>query len=193
MIIIIDAYNVLKQVSRTTFVEKKERTAFLKKLADYAHQKHHTIIVVFDAGEYDRTTQRNYQGITVMYSGAHASADDVIKKLFMNYPPTTIVLVSSDRELCAYAGNFGIVSIDSHEFYRLLDQKDTAPRVTVVKSLNVPKKRAGHISSPATDTLMQEASSVIMYKDEQEAPIKKSVGKVLSKKEKKMLTVVKKL
>src|SRR5690349_11587596 len=78
MILIIDGYNVLKQVYGKQ-IDEKLRTHFIKKLQQYASKKGHHLIVIFDGYFHDDASYTKSKRLEVIYSGLNLSADDVIK------------------------------------------------------------------------------------------------------------------
>lgn len=196
MLLIIDAYNVLKQATSSKFIEEEQKTAFIKKLEKYAAQKNNKIIVVFDGGESYGPETIKIGAISVMYAGYGASADDLIKKLFMQKTinPLQVILVSSDRELCAFAYNFKIYSIDSHEFYSLLTDALAQKKQIAYKMHGALIKAHGYESTDEIDALMKEASSIALYKYEViDSDSRKSASNTLSKHQKKAKRLIKKL
>ena len=110
MHIIIDGYNVLKQMLTGDQIGLQQRRAFSNMLGKYAGKKNHAITLVFDGGPHTWTSQEKDHGITVVYAGTKLSADDVIKKM-LSSKKYGVLLVSSDNELKAYAAQLGIASI----------------------------------------------------------------------------------
>jgi len=101
MILLIDAYNVLKQIVASDQATAQEKTAFIATINRYARLKNVSIELVFDGGPYglpDRVTVKN---IVISHSGAQESADDVIKSLIRAYKGRDLLLVSTDHELGA--------------------------------------------------------------------------------------------
>jgi predicted RNA-binding protein with PIN domain len=195
MIILIDGYNVLKQRGNSLTITQSQRGAFARQLAQYARQKKHTIITVFDGGPYERPAYFTREGVTFIYSGLHENADGVIQSLITHYPASSLVIVSSDREIRKYAAQHNVQSIDALEFDNFLRNVIVqGPVVRVIKSKEKPQKVKGYESEPELDKLMEQASSIIMYKDEDTASSDFDQHKQkLSKKEKKKLKVIKKL
>ena len=78
MLLLIDAYNVLKRVTPSVIVDERERSRFVEQLGRYAKKKQHKIVLVFDGGFSGRATQERLFGIYVVYSGFEQTADDYI-------------------------------------------------------------------------------------------------------------------
>lgn len=196
MLIIIDAYNVLKQISSAQFIEEGQRNAFIKKLEKYAYAKDNRVVLVFDGGDYYRPTTYKYGQLSVIYAGQQDSADDVIKQFFMrgDINPSQTILVSSDRDLCLFVGNFRVHSIDSYEFYKMLDYEPEQKVLVMQKASGKIKKLEGIQTSAELDQLMEEASRSLMYKTEDDyAQDRKSSAQQATKQEKKIKRLVKKL
>ena len=80
MQIIIDGYNLIKQLFNVSKVSEKKRDSYIQQLISRAKAKSHTLVIVFDGGSYGFPTQEYLNGNLIIYSGYKESADDVIKK-----------------------------------------------------------------------------------------------------------------
>lgn len=174
MVIVVDAYNVLKKERGSQYITSRERTLFIEKLNEYARIKKHTVIVVFDGGDFHWPARIKEGLVSVIYSGDRYTADEVIKTLASSLPGDSL-LVSSDRALCNYALNYKIHSLDPEEFNEhwlaaILGKK--AER-TVTRSVGMPIKYIHEeeleeeidTGSSAIDDLMQKAAQVVWVKD----------------------------
>lgn len=188
MIILIDAYNVLKYIYSGEFISEVTRQNFLKMLNNYARMKHHHLIAVFDGGATEYPLKEKSGLVEIIYSGNKYSADDILKKLINEFLGHEVMLVSSDRTLGVYANKYTIPALDSDEFYKLLIQK---PDMSEQKSGQI-MKRKGHKSSGEVDALMHQLAKLI-DKDEEISEKRMPSSHTLSKKEKKLLKIVKKL
>lgn len=195
MIILLDAYNILKRDQPTRDISEGQRRTFIDRVANYARLREHTVFIVFDGGTGRFPSKSYVNPVTVIYSGTEQSADDVLKRLCVEYAHKQTMLVSSDRQLCHCAQAQGVVCLDAEVWESVL----TGARDVVQAALPVKPgeahKRAGHESSAELDALMQRASEQMMVKDEEggfagrRAPAKQT----LSKEEKKIQKLVKKL
>jgi len=166
MIIIIDAYNLLRTVPPYhKTISDKERRSFLIELATYAQRKNHKMVVVFDGGSYSWPFKENIsKRMCVVYSGANESADDYIKQYCKEHTSQDLLLVSSDRELNGYAERLRIASIDSYDFYQMVSQE----LQTTSKSSKTTNSDliVLHESAQEIDDLMRQASENIQLKSE---------------------------
>lgn len=190
MIIIIDAYNLLKTVLHTQFIQDAQRTKFLQLFEKYAQRRtSNKVILVFDGGQDPYEIEENYKYLTLFYSGFMQSADDIIKKKLTTYKAFDVLLVTSDRELRNYAKQYQIESLGSMEFYRILqevmkvqDQKELVIAQTIHKTSQDDNKNL--------DALMEYGSRYLITK-EQDKDIKLSLRYTDeqngSKKDKKLL------
>ncbi len=190
MILLIDAYNILKQISSSLFVTEQERISFIKKLEQYAQRKNHQIVVVFDGIQPDSSTRSTI--VTIIYSG-HKSADDIIKKLVTQFEPDNSLLISSDRAVCSFANNYDIACLDSIEFYKILLsynlQHHNSTKSTCIQKIS-------NDSSQEIDELMHKASTTILYKETdytQNHSVRGKKQDILSKKEKRLQALLQKL
>lgn len=173
MIIIVDAYNLLRSVppyKKTT--TDQERAQFIAQLGAYGRRKGHKMVIVFDGGPHEWPFKESGKTVTVVYSGIHESADDYIKEYVEAHKAKDLLLVSSDSELNHWAARHNIPSIDSAGFHLLVAQelrmKNVENVVTVVDS--VVKL---HSDQSALDRLMMEASKSVPIKSEDLAPVGK--------------------
>jgi YacP-like NYN domain len=195
MIIIIDAYNVLKQVIPKQEISDKERNHFIAQMGRYAKIKQHKIIVVFDGGPYEWVHREKMNGTIVIYSGVHESADDVIKHYLEDHQAKDLLLVSTDREINAVASRLDIPSIDAKDFYILVKHAlHKEPEEIVELSgdvVKITKEEQADI-----DALMHAASEFVPVKKEDvvmEVRFRLSSAYTEGKKNKKLLRVLKKL
>ncbi len=189
MHIIIDGYNVLKQVIEAVHVSERQRRAFIALLGRYAARKKHNLLVVFDAGPTTLTSQEKDHGITVIYSGTKQNADEVIKQM-LRTRPHGILLVSSDNELKRAATQTGAQSINAPDFYALVKQ-ELAPKNT--QSHTDILIKTSETAESWVDELLR-ADRQTMYKQEDEGDHqRRSPAQKLSKKERALAHKVKKL
>jgi predicted RNA-binding protein with PIN domain len=80
MIIVIDGYNVLKQLSLGRHISEQERRQFVHMLSSYRNRKKHSIMLFFDGGPSTWPSKEVIAKVTVIYSGAKKTADAVIMK-----------------------------------------------------------------------------------------------------------------
>jgi len=195
MIIVIDGYNVLKQVFHEKQISERDRDFFIKQLKKYTKKKGHKIILVFDGGPYDWVSKERDNGVYIVYAGVNSTADDVIKRYLEEHQNLDILLISSDRDINRFAQRLDIEYIDSIDFYAILQKsvkKTVMPKsITQAKAVKISKEE-----NEALDRLMQEASVVVNYKAEDFVNVhelSKSKSEARSKKEKKKLKQLKKL
>lgn len=189
MHIIIDGYNVLKQVIHQNAISESQRRGFINALGRYAHKKNHTITVVFDGGPTTWPSHEKDHGVIVTYVGTKQSADDYIKVYIAN-KRHGILIVSSDNEIKRAAAHQGLISIDGVEFYKM---------VTAALQSSVNKREQKQIIKTSAevnelvDQLMRQESGVLFKKEEDEAIERRSKGDKPSKKEREYLQKLKKL
>src|SRR3989304_7827762 len=193
MIIIIDGYNVLRHLLHPEFVSDHHKNTFIRQLNKYSKNKGHKIVLIFDGGPYEWPDKERVDGIYVIHSGYKESADDYIKQYLDEHKAQDILLVSTDRDLGAHASRLGIESIDSLDFYSILqgEKRNIQKMGKEKKVVKLTKK-----DRPELDELMLEASKNVPGKTEDVIPNKhkrKSLARKLSKKERKMEKKLKKL
>jgi len=195
MIILVDAYNVLKQVLGKKTVSDSERRCFIRKLGRYAKRREHKVYCIFDGGFYEWVSKEVMNGVVVIYSGMGHSADDYIKEYLRKNKLSDILLISSDRELRVFASRLDVESICSKEFYEIMKNR---------LSGNAGQEKYGQVraikltqnENEELDKLMQGASNVIQYKSQDFVNNSKKRARrsfTLSKQEKKIIKILKKL
>jgi predicted RNA-binding protein with PIN domain len=194
MNIIIDAYNLLKQLTNGTLGEH-ERRRFISSMQLYARKKQHAITIVFDGGSYQRPFLEDFDEVTVVYSGYELTADDYIKKLLPRLHPNNALIVSADRAICTAADDYNIASINPPDFMRFVHRAvDTSMHATIRSKEKAQPLNEDHAS---IDDLMEAASKVIIDKDQMiehdEKQYRHAPKKILSKTERKLETIIKKL
>ncbi len=123
MHLVIDGYNLLHAVPEFAEAEARGRgrEALLTALNLYRRKKRHRLTVVLDGGPQEGASRGGEQGIPLIFSGARASADDVIADLAAQKGPG-ITVITDDRELAGRCRSRGAAVIASWEFAgRLMD------------------------------------------------------------------------
>jgi predicted RNA-binding protein with PIN domain len=194
MVILIDAYNVLKQKIGADYINAEQQKQFVELLTEYARAKNHELIVVFDGGDYYWPYEHKKKKVTITFSGSRSTADDVIMQYLTSLDFQNAVLVTSDRELRAYASTVRVPSIASEDFNRLLLSKDDS--LMRISQNTQPLIKQSRDTNKELDNLMEKASRIIMHKNEDKQGAqgdKQNNGYTPSKKEKRLTKVIKKL
>lgn len=190
MKIVVDAYNVLHQVIKDRHINDQDRKWFINKLIAYGKKKKHTIIVVFDGGPFLFPTSYEKENIVIKYSGPKDSADDIILRYVKEYAGHSMMLVSSDRQLCQSAQFYNVEAIESIDFYELitpLEQKIDEPAAQ-----RAVKTSEG---SSALDELMMQ-TKVQKKIEDLESPLEQdrvAKSQTLSKSQRRRMHKIKKL
>jgi predicted RNA-binding protein with PIN domain len=193
MLIIVDAYNVIKQVISKKKITSIQRRSFLNLLLVYSKRKGHQIVAVFDGYCDDDSCLNTFGSIRIIYSGATQTADEYIKEYLEKCDPQNSLLVSSDNELNRVADLLGIPSIDAKHFYRFLQEKVIVQKNNLVKSTQQAIKTSAE-SNNALDCIMEEGSLYVSVKaDLQENKLRAKQTDVLGKKNRQLLIKLKKL
>ena len=196
MIILVDAYNLLKTVLHVTFITDAQRAEFLQLFAKYArHKPSNSVVLVFDGGQDLYEVQDLYQRVTIVYAGSLQSADDAIKKRLYSLRSQEVLLVTCDRDIRKYAAYHQIESLGSVEFYTLLQksmQQQSYQEVVIAQTIC----KTSDDDNEDLDRLMELASRRLVMKD-QDKQIKIMVKSTHSlgdtKKDKKLLRKIAKI
>lgn len=191
MLIIIDGYNLLKTITGTRRSSESKKRALVAELIAYSQKKEHQICVVFDGGFTNMPAHERQKNMDVVYAGYRQTADDYIKDYLDKHKQKELLLVSSDNELIGYAHNSDVVSIAAGSFAKIL-QNSVEKKVQSLKS---QAYKTTNTSNAVLDLIMQESSSDISYKDENDTGSVRDKGfaRTLKKHEKKLLRIIKKL
>lgn len=159
MILIIDGYNLIKQVETATFISTELRAQFMTRLERYAQAKVLNILLVFDGGERGRTAQTVLQ---VIYAGQRETADDVIRKLLRSFSRRSlqdqVLLITNDRELLQQANLCQITSLGAVLFYDFLLKFERQPAAVATALSAVSDWVVYSSNTPELDTLMVAGS-----------------------------------
>ena len=133
MIIVLDSYNILKQIFAPDQVHEAARRSFINKLIKYAHEKNHYMVIVFDGGPHKFPHKTVGKKIEVVYVGTLQTADDYIKTYIQEHQSKDLLLVTSDRELANFAGRYQVQVLQGDIFYGYLDSAHAKKQVVEQK------------------------------------------------------------
>lgn len=196
MIILIDAYNVLKTVLHVQFISDAQRKEFLKLFERYVQcRPSNQIILVFDGGQDMYEAEKKYDRITVCYAGALQIADDVIQKKLQTLREYDVLLVTCDRQLRNYAARLQIESLGSVEFYNMIKE---VVHQTFTKEVIIAQKicKTSLEENDDLDMLMELASRNLVVKDQDKfikVVMRKSDSMASGKKDKKLMKKIAKI
>lgn len=195
MIIVIDGYNLLKQLIKTNFATEKQRQWFITTMSHYAHMRKHMLVIVFDGGSDLRPTWTKKGQVSVVYSGVKTSADDYIKEYIQEYDQRELLIVSSDRAVTNFAFSYAVPSIDALVFFQLVQERlQSQVSIQHAKTQSPAYKTSSNDrSNPELDALMQSADTAAIYKEDSNAEMKIRSQKKDSKEEKQLFKVLKKI
>lgn len=119
--IIIDGYNLIGIYHKDL---EKQRNILIDSLIEYRKKKGHNMTVVFDGWKTGgaQENQSVIGGIRVIYSRLGEKADSVIKRIISTERPGWVV-VTSDRDIAAYAWSSGSVPISSEDFLNIINKE----------------------------------------------------------------------
>ncbi len=123
--IIVDGYNLIRNSAALEELDRQDiqlgREALMEMLAAYKKIKRHKITVVFDGTDAPLLSRSHdrVKGITVRFSRAGETADDLIKRMAAHDREKALI-VSSDREIVAAASACLAATIGTAEFEQKL-------------------------------------------------------------------------
>ncbi len=210
MIVIIDGYNLLKQVFyKIKGKLDKQREQLVMELGFYKSKKSpeiKEIVVVFDGGLLRHADRQTHNGIVVVFSGQRQSADDYILDFVERNKNKEILLVSKDNELKKRCSKFNVDAVDVFDFYdivknTILNEVESEFQRGAVDSIHKYERNGCQSeqlrgfsgkNSEALDILMSQGSLDIK-KDESEIKIVQHKKNKKSKLEKRIYKKIKKL
>lgn len=190
MILLIDGYNVIKQVYDEKQVAHEQRDAFVAKISGYLKKRGLIGVIAFDGGQAPYPYKSTSGAITVIFSGYKQTADDVIKKYLDEHKNEEILLVSSDHELRIYAHALGKETINAYEFYKRYVQQ---PAPAAPEHIKAPLVKIAHDAPSELDQLMEEATQQLSHKPDDGQTVRRPQAEKLSKKERKRERLLDKL
>lgn len=180
MIVLIDGYNLLKQLHGKDSHEN-HRSALVNLLGRYAQKRNHKLIIFFDGGNATIPYQEKQKGITVWFSGQHKTADDLIIEYVHTHKGKDMLVITLDRDLKHQCGLYA-PALEPLLFYGKIQDAFAAKVVT--KSVPTGIKKLTEETDPALDALMVASCYVpTVDKEEPIEVVNKKVDKQLSKKQ----------
>ena len=126
MIVLIDGYNLLKQIFPGVKGSlEKHRSLFIQQLAHYQAKKAKEIselVVVFDAGPSTHATREVKSGVVVVFSGTRSSADQWILEFVERKRGQEILVVTLDRALRKSCEQAGADTLSVYDFYTAMQR-----------------------------------------------------------------------
>lgn len=195
MMIIIDAYNFIKQALGKTLVSEREMVDWIHTFREYTRLRNNDVQLVFDAGPFTHRSQDIYGRLTVIYSGHKLSADEVIQELLLHYKGSDVLLVTSDREVRDFAKKLDVISVGSQDFYKIFHRTLQREAVYEQKVMHTLYKTSS-VESEELDRLMEQSSrylsDVSMPREEKEQ-IRIRNDKKVAKQDKKIVKKLEKI
>lgn len=211
MIVVIDGYNLLKQLyPNKKDILDRQKDLFVRHLALYRHKKAATItqlIVVFDAGPSTHATRTVKSEVVVMHSGTRSSADDWIIDYVGRNRGKEILVITLDRALRTTVTKLGGDWMSIFDFYTLMQSvlmDEVAASLPTITSDDIEKydpyeldldQAQRELPGTALDLLMEQASRQLEFKQDDLKPNvkRKSSAHTPSKTERRIATKIKKL
>ncbi|NBP02184.1 MAG: hypothetical protein EBU90_19065 [Proteobacteria bacterium] len=167
MIIVIDGYNLLKQIFDPNDISEKKRTAFVNLLGKYREKRGHKIVIIFDAGPCFGPLKEKQRGVQVLFSGQDYTADDLIIQFVQEHPTKEIMVVTADRKIKQAVKSQLVEIVEPLYFYAKI--KDALESDQTYKKNEYQIIKLTQDSNEEIDALMQEAASMkIFEKNKQE-------------------------
>lgn len=193
MILVIDGYNLLKQVLHSGIISGDERDHFVKQLQRYLNKKNHKAVLVFDGGSFERPAKEWIDAVCLVYAGLGVSADEHIREYIELNRGTDLLLVTSDREMQCHARHMTVESISSDDFYVIMLSALSRAKTKNKNSSTTELIKTTVDTDPMLDKLMQEMSGVVPHKRDDMIAHEAMCTHIKSKKKRKLIQQIKKL
>ncbi len=209
MIVIIDGYNLIKQVFHKIKGKLEgQRNQLIKELGYYKKKKTSSIdqiILVFDGGFTSHADRQIHNGVIVVFSGNKDSADDWIIKFTKKHKNEEMLLVTKDNKLRSSCKRYGADSVDVYDFYDIVQNtilEDIEKEFKLSNNIQIIKHDDNyvnddqlegfeHSNNEALDILMSQADLSDFKKDKKDTFKEKQ--EKMSKEDKRLYKKIKKL
>lgn len=156
MIVIIDGYNLIKQVYPKRD-DPKIKAFFINELGLYkkikgSDLKH--IILVFDGGGFIHATREIKNGIAIIHSGIKQTADEWIIKYVGEHKQQELLVVTQDREIIQAVSKCAATVLGVHEFYTAMQNAIATKNTIMVASDTQDFIKYKHEESEGADSLL---------------------------------------
>lgn len=133
MSIIVDGYNYIGRSQELQLNDPAARDTTIYLMGQYCAKARKTLTLIFDGNYFVHHVNRKmrYGRVTVMYTSPIYTADDAIKKMISHQEPRrrkSMLVVSSDEEILAYARSHGAPISKSEDFEQLVYDTLAAPK-----------------------------------------------------------------
>lgn len=210
MIILIDGYNLLKQIfPKEVKCLEQQRLQLIRQLSLYKKNKGTDvtdIILVFDAGPFSRASREIRGGVVIMFSGQKSTADEWIEEYVQAHTTLEIHLITMDRKLREACKRPNVHPFGVLEFYTLVQNniyEQSAPEAVIESGLKkfknddkwIPELDEEGYSAENVDVLMAQTTFKTPKKNEidNRTDNKKGNAQKLSKEQRSMLKKIDKL
>lgn len=165
MLVILDGYNLLKQVFHTSSLNESERNSALTRIAARARVKKYHVLVVFDGYHAEYAPRTVYGTTTVVYSGARRSADEYIIE-YVRAIREHCIVVTGDRALAQAIRSHRCEIMSPHLYWETICASDKAVSKPPEQKTHGIRKLSDS-SSRGLDALMEQAARGVRHaKDE---------------------------
>ncbi len=192
MIILIDGYNLIKNILGSKHVSTAERTKFINEIAAYLKFRSLQAYIIFDGGQTTYPESNVHGVLTVVFSGYKQSADEYIVQYVATHKEYEILVVTDDRQLRDLIAQYKKHVLNTYDFYHQYVKADLTQRRSKNGNHDAVPIKTTSYESPALDELMQEASKAVVHKTAEE-PLYKQQRTRGSKKERSRARILNKL
>lgn len=190
MELLIDGYNLFKQVAATALLSSAQMATYISILMRYVQAKGLPALLIFDGGMQERATYEQRGLLKIMHVGKNKTADDSIKDFVQEHRGKDVLLVSSDRELNRVADYYNVPSIDVLDFWQFVQNALNQKKAPIKKNSSIIK--ISNTVNPELDALMA-GTKITTIKEDNAMQDRVSQSLRHSKIDKKLLQKIKKL
>jgi predicted RNA-binding protein with PIN domain len=191
--IVIDGYNLIKQLFGVSHVPQAKRDQYVDQLIGQAAIRGHRLTIVFDGGEFGFPSSERHNGSEVIYSGYRESADDVIKRYVAQHRNSDMLIVTSDRAIRDFVHNLGVETVSALDFSRLFFESAGRRDDAVEQLSQKPAVKTTTDSDPELDELMESLDVGCVVKRSIDRDNRRSPSQKESKKDRELNRKLRKL
>lgn len=175
VIVIVDAYNLLKRLFGGPNVAEHEVERALQKMEARARKRGYKVITIFDGGYTPFPTRETMGALVRVDVGAgHAADDYIVQSVAQQIPP--ILVVTADRQLGMRVKSRTVAVVDPEDFWKLISRQDL---LSPVRSSRAPATPLDASRNVHIDQLMQEAARTVYHaKEQEECAVQRDLGRL---------------
>src|SRR3990172_2592924 len=161
MVLILDGYNILKQMDD----KSADRQSFIHSIEKYASIKNLKIMLIFDSGPFNYKVTELYGMVRVIYVGQGHTADEFITTYCANHPTSELVVVTSDRGIIQSVTHDGAKTLSAQEFTQAMKETLSRKSDSSIDESSIQISKLTDNADSHIDELMKYAAELPLKKE----------------------------